>query len=387
MSTTGPPLPDPGDSIESTTAPADLFSRASRRFGAHPVLVLALGLAGGLMLAATVGSILSSARSLVLNLVVALFLSFGLEPAVKWLANRGMRRGVATGVVFLVGFLALGGFFGAMLPLVVDQAANLVENVDGVIDGLIRNAEGLPDEVAAAAQEGLREFQADLPRRVPELASRAASGALTFGASLFGIIFNMFTIALVTFYMTADAPKLRRALAQRMSPRRQAEFLDLWELAIDRTGGYVYSRVLTLVASSLFHWLAFALIGIAYPLPLGLWVGVVSSLVPVVGTYVAGILPIIVALAGAPTDVIWVLLALTIYQGAENYLIMPRVTAHTLSLHPGVAFVSVLLGGTLLGAVGALLAIPATAIVAALFSARAELTEHDAGDVADAVPA
>lgn len=339
----------------------------------HPTWLLVLGVAGGLMLAATIGGILSGARTLVVNLVVSLFLSFGLEPAVKWLSERGMRRGLATGLVFLVGLLLAVGFVAAMLPLVVNEAANLVSNAQDIIDGLVSNAQSLPGDLGDTVREALVSFQQDLGQRVPELTESVTRGALNIGASVVGTVFNLLTIALVTFYMTADAPKMRAALASRLSPRRKREFLEVWDIAIDKTGGYVYSRVLTLIASAVFHTVAFSLIDLDYAVALGAWVGVVSSLVPVVGTYIAGVLPVVIALAGQPSDVIWVLVALTVYQLAENYLIMPRVTAHTLSLHPGVTFVSVLLGASLLGAVGALLAIPAAAIVAALISANAEV--------------
>lgn len=336
-------------------------------------LALIVGVGGGILLAQSLGAILASASTLVINIFVSLFLSFGLEPAVKWLSDRGMRRGVATGLVFVGVVAVFLGFFASMLPLVVDQAANLVENAQQIVDGLIANAASLPGSLGETLTDWLTSFEQQLPSRATDYAQMLTEGAVNVGATLVGTIFNLLTIALVTFYMTADAPRLRATLSSRLSPDRQEEFLEIWDVAIDKTGGYVYSRALTLVASATFHTVAFMLIGLDYSLALGFWVGVISSLVPVVGTYLAGVLPVIVAFAGNPTDVIWVLVVLTIYQGAENYFIAPRITAHTLSLHPAVTFLSVLLGASLLGAFGALLAIPAAAIVAALFSARSEI--------------
>jgi predicted PurR-regulated permease PerM len=105
----------------------------------------------------------------------------------------------------------------------------------------------------------------------------------------------------------------------------------------------------------------------------------VSSLIPVIGTYLAGALPIVIALGVGVGDAIWVLVAVVVYQQVENYLVAPRITAHTLSLHPAMAFVSVLIGGRCSGAGGALLALPAAAIVAALqrLGERHEVVEHD----------
>jgi predicted PurR-regulated permease PerM len=125
--------------------------------------------------------------------------------------------------------------------------------------------------------------------------------------------------------------------------------LGVWELAIAKTGGYVYSRVLTAVVSAAFHIAAFTLIGVQYPVALGVWVGLISSLIPAVGTYIAGALPIIVALATSPLQAVWVLVAITAYQQVENYIIVPKITATTVELHPAVAFLSVLAGGALAG--------------------------------------
>ncbi len=357
-----------GASGSGTRAMRGLFDLVPTRL----TLALAVGVAGGLVIAAAFSAALNAASTLVVNLLVALFLSFGFEPAVKWLADRGMRRGVATGLVFVAGFLILFGFVAAMLPLIMDQGGTLVGNSDQIMDGLIDNAAGLPGALGDGISTWLAEFEQDLPSRIPEFAQNMGQGALSIGASLIGSLFNLLTIALVTFYMTADAPRMRATLSSRMSSARQEEFLGIWDVAIDKTGGYVYSRALTLIVSTVFHTIAFTIIGLEYPVALGFWVGILSSLIPVVGTYIAGILPVIVALAGDPMDVVWVLVALTLYQGAENYLIAPRITKHTLSLHPAVTFVSVLLGASLLGAFGALLAIPVAAIIAALFSASAE---------------
>jgi predicted PurR-regulated permease PerM len=173
---------------------------------------------------------------------------------------------------------------------------------------------------------------------------------------------------------------MRRALIARLRPERQREVLTIWEIAIAKTGGYVYSRVLIAVASAAFHTAVFWLIGLPYPAALGVWVGVVSSLIPVVGTYLAGLLPIAVALGDRPILAVWVVLVVVVYQQVENYLVSPRITARTMELHPAIAFLSVLAGAALLGAVGALLALPVAAVTAAVISAageRHEMIDHE----------
>ena len=92
----------------------------------------------------------------------------------------------------------------------------------------------------------------------------------------------------------------------------------------------------------------------------------VSQFIPTVGTYIAGALPVLIALLEDPIDAVWVVIAIVVYQQIENYALSPRVTANTMNLHPAVAFGSVIVGGALLGGVGALLALPAAATIAAL---------------------
>jgi len=138
--------------------------------------------------------------------------------------------------------------------------------------------------------------------------------------------------------------------------------------------------VLTAVVSTVFHLVVFGLLGLDYAVALGIWVGLISSLIPAIGTYLAGALPVIVALADRPALALWVLLAIVLYQQVENYLIVPKITATTMELHPALAFLSVLAGGALAGVTGALLAIPAVAIVTALLSAATEeyeVLEHE----------
>jgi predicted PurR-regulated permease PerM len=124
------------------------------------------------------------------------------------------------------------------------------------------------------------------------------------------------------------------------------------------------------------------IIGVPFALPLGLWMGAMTAFVPLVGVYLGSILLLIVAAVNEPVDALWVLIFVTAYQQVENYLLAPKVQAHTMDLHPAVAFVSVLIGGSLLGVVGALLALPAAAITKALLTTyvrRHELIEelHD----------
>ncbi len=184
---------------------------------------------------------------------------------------------------------------------------------------------------------------------------------------------------LFAFYLCADGPQVRRGICSMLTPARQRDVLRAWEIAIDKTGGYLYSRLLLGLVSGLAHFAVLFILDVPYAAALALWMGVVSQLVPTVGTYLGAGLPLLVALVTSPTDALILLIFIVIYQQVENYLLQPRITARTLDLHPAVAFGAVIAGAAVLGAVGAVLAIPFTAVVQTFVGSyirRYEVEDH-----------
>jgi predicted PurR-regulated permease PerM len=183
------------------------------------------------------------------------------------------------------------------------------------------------------------------------------------------------SVLLFTYYLVADGPRLRRAICSRLRPDRQRVVLAAWELAITKTGGYLYSRALLALLSAFFHWIVFEAANIQAPIPLALWVGLVSQFLPVVGTYIAGLLPVLITFLDSPVKAAIVLGFIVVYQQVENYFFAPRITARTMELHPAVAFGAALAGFSLLGAAGAILALPAAAMLQAIVGGWGE--RHD----------
>lgn len=145
--------------------------------------------------------------------------------------------------------------------------------------------------------------------------------------------------------------------------------LRAWEIAVDKTGGYIYSRGLMALVSGFAHYILLEILGITYAPVLAVWVGLVSQFLPTIGTYLAGALPMLIAFTVNPWYALWVLGFVVIYQQFENYVLQPKLTARTVDIHPAVAFGSVVAGTALLGAVGALIAIPAVATLQAFLGA------------------
>jgi predicted PurR-regulated permease PerM len=318
-------------------------------------------------------TIVRALRTVLVMITVSLFLSFAMEPAVQWLARRGMRRGPATALVFLLVTVLGIGFVALMVPVFITQLTELIQNVPGMLDQLdadllSRLPLGIDLSASTDLQQELTRFSDRLGIQMREVLLGAASGVVNLGATAVGLLFQLATIALITFYLVADGPKGRRTLARPLPPARQKEMLAIWEIAVEKTGGYIYSRVLLAAVAAGAHAVFFLIIDLPTPIPLAIWIGVTSAFIPVIGTYLGAVAALLVAFAADPIDALLVALFAVAYQQLENYLIAPRIQSSTMDVHPAIAFLSVVIGGTLLGAVGALLALPATAVIQALLS-------------------
>ncbi len=318
------------------------------------------------------GWLIAELKTLIVILLVSFFLSFALEPAVNGMERMGIRRGVGTGIMFLALLAAVGLFLWAIGTVLADQIGEFADDAPGYINDIEDWLEDTFD-IEVDAQGLLDEFQEG--GAVANLATRLADNLINLGATVLQVLFQILTIALFTFYLVAEGPKLRRNICSLLSPEHQRQVLSIWNLAIDKTGGYIYSRLILAVISFLVHWLVFWLVGAPFPMPMAMWVGLISQFVPVIGTYIAGALPVIIGLLDQPSTGLAILIAIVVYQQVENYLLQPKVTAHTMEIHVTVAFGSVIVGSLLLGAVGAVLALPAAATIQAFLSSYLERHE------------
>lgn len=308
-----------------------------------------------------------------LLLVISLFIALAIEPGTNRLARRGMRRGTATGLI-LAGVAAVAlGFVAVMGALIADQASELSDNRDAYVVDVV---DFLNDTFGTDLDSAEILDSIDDPQGpVREFLNSQADRAVQLGVSAFSTLFQVFSILLFTFYFAADGPRLRRTICSWLRPQRQRVVLDVWELAVDKTGGYLSSRAILAVVSSFLHWIAFQAIGTPAPIALALWVGVVSQFLPVIGIYVAGALPLLLTVIDSPLKALFVLGFIVVYQQIENFLIAPKITAQKMQLHAGVAFASAIIGGAVLGPTGAILGLPAAAVIQGVLSSVGERYE------------
>ena len=305
--------------------------------------------------------------SIALLLLVATFITLALEPGVNRLSSRGMKRGSATGLMLVSLVVATLGFVAAMGTIVAQQVADLLANSERYVNDIVKiindvgNTRIDPADVNAAIS--------DPNGPVQKFILGQRDNAFKVSVQAVGVLFQGFSVLLFAFYFIADGPRLRRVICSRLKPERQRAVLDAWELAITKTGGFLYSRALLAVLSALFHWILFQSVGAPAPIAMALWVGLISQFIPVIGTYLAGVLPVLLTFIESPTKALIILGFIFFYQQLENYLFSPRITARTLELHPALAFGGALAGAAVLGPIGALLALPGVAMGQALISA------------------
>ena len=308
------------------------------------------------------------ASDLIGYLILAQLLAFALEPAVMWLhQRRGWRRGSATGlllVAILLLFVVLGVGMGAVLADQVDGAAGQLPVWIDNLNAYTQQHFGTTVVSTSSAAES-----AEATQQVNRYLQEHAGDLLGAVGSVVGAVFSLFTIGLFTFYFTANGPQIRRVLLSRMPPERQRRALWAWTTAIEKTGGYLYSRALLALINGGLMFLTLRLLGVPYALALGLFVGVVAAFIPIVGTYIAGAVPVLVALAAVSlTAAVIVLVEVLAYQQLENYVLSPRLSQKTMELNAGVAFAAAMAGGAVGGFIGAFFALPIAAVIQAFLS-------------------
>ena len=353
-------------SLLSTAVVEESVREESRRFRRKTFAVAAvlIGVIAIIWLAAQISTLL-------FIVFVSLFVAVAVEPPVHYLTKRGWKRGAAAGVVFLAAVLLIVAFLVALAPLLIDQVNQLVDRIPGYVQGFV---DFLDDsfgiDLSAETEAGVEDEANAIAEWIAGNAGGIVGGIVGIGAAVGSMFFFTTTVGLFSFYMVAELPKLQRTVLSFMPERRQREALHVWDVAVEKMGGYIYSRFLLAVIGGLLTAIFLSIMDVPFALSLGMWVGVLSQFIPVVGTYLAAILPAIVALSspGGTRTMIWVLIFFVAYQQVENLIISPRLTRRTMAIHPAVSIAAIIVGGNLMGVMGVILALPMTGVIQSLIS-------------------
>jgi len=311
------------------------------------------------------------AKSLVALVGMSFFFSLALQPAVLWLTNRyDWKRGSAVGVIYIVGFVGSIAMVLILIPAVTTLAQTIGAGGAEWLDNGVTWVEDTFN-VTIGTGEFSDEWTATVDENLDDWVSAIFGSVFGIVTSGIGLVFNLATMAMFTFYFTADAPRFQRTVLGLLPEHRQAQAGWIWDEAIIQTGGYFYSRIILMVINGTGFFFTMVAVGmpVALALPLAVFGGFVSVFIPAIGTYIGGAIPILLTLAiqGVVAGLI-VLVYVLIYQQIENYWLSPKISAKTMSLNGAVAFGGALFGGAIAGPIGAFISLPVAALITALIS-------------------
>ncbi|GAA3948079.1 AI-2E family transporter [Actinomadura viridis] len=358
----GDHAPDPAHDIEQRKREAGVnqrfpFGRPGQPLGnAHPFVFGFTG-ALGVITAWLLVRAAVNAQSVIIMIVVAMFLAVGLNPAVERLKRVGLSRGWAVAVVFLGVLLFFAGFVASLVPPLTEQITALTRNVPQYIQQLQSNPK-IADwdrryQLLQQAQNKINDpsFQEALAKRAYDVGKVALSGT-----------FQTLTILILTLYFLGSLPQIKTFFYQLAPRSRRARVALLGDEILNRIGGYVAGQFTIAFICGLTTYIFLEILGVPYALALALIVAV-TDLIPLIGATIGAVIVTFVAFLTGVPEGIASLVFYVIYQQVENYLVYPRVMKRTVDVQPAVTVVAALVGGALLGVIGALLAIPTAAAI------------------------
>jgi predicted PurR-regulated permease PerM len=363
--TEGEPEPEPGPEPAPEPAPgpdeapvppsAGRFGRPGRPLRQSPFLI---GFIGGLgaLLAYTAYQAIQNAAGVLILIFVALFLAIGLNPAVERLRRFGLPRGVAvTAVTFGLLLLLCGGLF-ALVPPVVTQSTEFADKLPQYIEDLKNNAtiNDLNDryDVIDKVQNAVN----------ANTISGALGGVLGGAQFLFGTVFRVLTVLVLTIYFMAAFDRIKGAAYQLVPASRRQRVELITDEILGKVGAYMVGAISIAVVAGVSTYIFLIIAGVAYPFALAVVVAV-CDLIPQIGATIGAVVVSIVGFAESLPVGIACAVFFIVYQQVENYLIYPKVMRRSVEVSDVAAIVAALLGVALFGVIGALVAIPAVAAV------------------------
>ena len=293
-------------------------------------------------------------RSVLLLVFVAGFLAVGLDPAVTWLEKKGVKRGLAVAIVFVSLLLFLVGFVAAVVPPLVEQVTNFATNLPEYIDNLAKRNDRIADYVRENdIADKLRESVGSSTSQI----GGSLGTVVGVAGSVLGKIFNALTVIVLTIYFSLSLRRAREGSLKLVPKTRRDRVRELADPILEKIGSYIGGNVAVSIVAGVVSFIFFAIAGVPFPVALALWVAI-ADLIPLVGATVGMVPAVIVAFfVGWPLGVATLVFFL-IYQQIENYVIVPRVMTKAIDISPAAVLLAALIGGSLLGFVGALIALP-----------------------------
>jgi predicted PurR-regulated permease PerM len=315
-----------------------------------------IGMTGAIGVAVAFGlvELFISARSVLILIGLAFFIAAGLDPVVVWLTRRGLRRWLAVTVVVLALVVLAGGFIAAAIPPLAAQTSTLINQLPHYVHDLQNHSSTL----------GKLNDKYHIEQRVTSLLSTKGTalvgGVIGAGQIVIGALSSMALVAVMTVYFLASMPKTKLFFYRLVPQSRRSRVILIGDEIFTKVGGFVLGNVITsfIAGAGTFVWMLAW--GIPYPVLLGLLVFLLD-LIPIIGSTIGGAIVTLVALAVSLPVAIATLVFYIAYRLAEDYLLVPRIMGRAVDVPALVGMIAIVIGGVVLGIIGALIALPVAA--------------------------
>jgi len=304
---------------------------------------------------------LASASQVFVLILVALFLATGLNPAVEAIRKRGVSRVAAVSIIFSAVLLMVVVFAALLVPQLVVQGTHLIESAPVLLDNLKNNSTfaSINDQygIIDSLQKKLNSVTSD-----GTLLISAFGGVIGVGKSVLSGTFTALTILVLTLYFITSLPQATELGLKLVPASRRPRVASLTEAIIARVGAFVGSQILISFLAALFMTFFGIVLGMPSPIAIGIII-FVCGLVPLIGHFIGSAIFTLIAFTESITVGIVAFIGYVIYVQVENYLLTPKVMKRNLNVPGAVTIVSALIGTSLLGLVGGLLAVPVAASI------------------------
>ncbi|WP_091228698.1 AI-2E family transporter [Microbacterium sp. 3J1] len=342
--------------IEPMTPSRSFWTRIDRPFVFGFLVTL-----GGLA-AVVLGLALTSLSTVLIYIALALFAALGLDPAVRMLERRGLSRALSVIIVILALIVVVGLILWMVLPIVIDQISSFVRSVPSMIQEFTRSDiyATLDEQFGDQFQDLVADVQAFLTD--PGNIAAIGGGALKIGAGIATGISGAIIVLVLTLYFIATLPAIKTGLL-RLAPARERERAgDITDQITDSVGGYVMGMVVLAFCNALLAFLLYLFLDLPFP-PLMATVAFCITLIPLVGSVIFWIIGTSLALFTNPIAALVFAVVYLVYMQIEAYVITPRVMNKAVAVPGALVVIGALAGGTLLGLLGALVAVPVAASI------------------------
>ena len=342
--------------VEAAAPRASFWTRIDK-----PFVFGFLATLGGLA-AILLGLTLSNLSTVLIYIAFALFAALGLDPAVRFLERRGLSRGVSVLIVILSLLVLLIAVLVLIVPIVVNQVSIFARSIQPMIQDFMHSDvyRWLEGQFGAQFEDLFGEVQKFLSD--PSNIAAIGGGALQVGASIATGISGLIVVLVLTLYFVATLPSMKTGLLRLVPARDRKRAGDITDQITDSVGGYVQGMVILAFINAMITLLLYTVLGLPFP-PLMATVAFLVTMIPLVGPVLFWVIGSSIALFANPVAALVFAAIYLAYMQIEAYVITPRVMNRAVSVPSALVVIGALAGGTLLGLLGALIAVPVAASI------------------------